>query len=180
MHRPHTPVSVTSTLLPSIVSAMASQDRLSHESCQSLSPLDRHTQFFFLRRRKKEMRLFAIVGLVALCITFTHAVHPLRHTAASEPCFPMDTPASEMCFSMRCFHLFNRTASGGWDPVPQLTYPQSYPAFQCSVQTYLEYEGLASRQCQRPVCSCRSGYDGGSCNPSQFNSCEAHTCTLHV
>lgn len=113
---------------------------------------------------------------VALLCGFVAAVHPLIFTGHSEPCFPMDTPASEVCFGTRCSHLFNVSAKGVMMPTPQTKYPQTYPVFGCNVSVHYEYKGYRQRPCLRPLCYCKKHYSGGKCNPTTLTGCSKHQC----
>uniref|UniRef100_A0A7S1W8W3 EGF-like domain-containing protein n=1 Tax=Neobodo designis TaxID=312471 RepID=A0A7S1W8W3_NEODS len=127
--------------------------------------------------------LTATVVCAATLALLAAGMNPYLHNARSDHCFPLDTPHSVICFPTRCTHLFiNATHPQGadlLDPVPRAGDPaQVYGAFKCNVTTWYEYgKAIPQRACLRPVCSCGPGYAGGSCYPTEYNSCDRHVCS---
>jgi hypothetical protein len=127
----------------------------------------------------------SIAAVVAILIAAASVagMNPYLHNARSDHCFPLDTPHGDICFPLRCSHLFtNATHPQGaqlLDPAPRPNDPaQVYGGFKCNVTTWYEYgKEIPQRACLRPICSCISGYRGGSCYPTEYNSCDGHTCT---
>jgi hypothetical protein len=117
------------------------------------------------------LAMFLVCGSVVVL-----AVNPYLITPTSDHCFPLGTPSADICFPTRCSHLFVNGTRGRLLPTPQ-KFPQSYKAFRCNVTVWYEYgKSVPQRQCLRPMCTCRSDYRGGSCYPTQFNSCDSHQC----
>lgn len=112
------------------------------------------------------------LAVVTLAAAAVMAINPYLLSANTDFCFPLDTPHSRICFPDRCPHLLLNGTVGKPGAF------QVYPRFKCNVTTWYEYgKEIPSRACLRPLCSCGPGYRGGSCYPTQYNSCAKHVCT---
>lgn len=129
-------------------------------------------------KRAGQVTLVA-VAFALLCCFASAALNPFLRTSTTDHCYPLDTPAADICFGTRCSHLFNIT-NGRLNPVPSNKYPQNYPGFGCNVSVWYEYgPSMPQRACLRPICYCKQYYMGGQCFPTQFNSCDRHSCRFN-
>ena len=105
------------------------------------------------RPQTSSLRFFAFVCCLLSCVSYTAtAMSPLLFTQGHDPCFPSDMPDASICYSTRCYHLFNVSTSG-IVPTPDATYPQTYTKFYCTVETYSQYSGYTSAQVCKNRCA---------------------------